>query len=400
MDPKRKMVILCSIGAMATIGPLSIDMYLPGLPSIARDLSTDIAHVNYTLTAYFLGFSAGQLFWGPLLDRFGRKRPVLIGLSLYAASAIGCTLAPSITALIVLRFFLALGACVGMVGSSTIVRDLFKGNEIAKVLSLTATIFGVAPVIAPSIGGAIIIALGWRYVFLTLALFAAAVIIIIRGPANVARGPDPTVSLRLFDIVRRYGQTFKTKQFSLYLLLKAFTSCGFFTYLTASPFVFMNLFGFSASQYALIFGANGLAMVAGAQINRMLLKRVESRHILPFVLIIQSAGTVVLALGTIFGVFPKFGILAFVMMFILLVGMINPNAAALALLPFTRNVGTAAACIGGIQMSSGIVASSILSILHNGTAVPMVTMMACCSFGALVFALIAQKVIKDPHRGV
>jgi DHA1 family bicyclomycin/chloramphenicol resistance-like MFS transporter len=400
MDQRKKMFVLFAIGAMSTLGPFSIDMYLPGLPSISRDLRADIAHVNYTLTAYFLGFSLGQLLWGPLLDRFGRKKPVLFGLSLYVVSAIGCTLAPSITVLIGLRFFLALGSCVGIVGSSTMVRDLFKGNEVAKALSIMATIFGVAPVIAPSIGGAIITAFGWRYVFFTLTLFAVVVIIAIRSALNVAHGPDTAVSLRLVDVARGYGRTLKTKQFAAYLLITAFSTGGLFTYITGSPFVFMNLFGFTAAQYGLIFGANGLAMIIGAQINRMLLKRVEPRRIIPVALTLQSANTVTLAALTVFGILPTYGVMAFVMMHILLIGLINPNAAALALMPFTRNVGTASACMGGIQMSSGIVASWFLSILHNGTGIPMVAMMACCSLLALTFMVVAQKTVRNPQRGV
>jgi MFS transporter, DHA1 family, multidrug resistance protein len=399
MDQRKNMFILFAIGAMATLGPFSIDMYLPGLPGIARDLHADIAHVNYTLTAYFLGFSLGQLLWGPLLDRFGRKKPMLFGLTLYVASAIGCTIAPSITILIGLRFFLALGSCVGMVGSSTMVRDLFKGNEVAKALSIMATIFGVAPVIAPSIGGAIITAFGWRYVFLTLALFAMVVILAIRGALNVARGPDTAVSLRLVDVARGYGRTLRTKQFTAYLLVNAFSTCALFTYITGSSFVFMSLFGFTAAQYALIFGANGLAMVVGAQINRMLLKRVEPRRIIPVALTLQSASTATLAALTIFGVLPTYGAMAFIMAHILLIGLINPNVAALALMPFTRNVGTASACMGGLQMTSGIVASWILGILHNGTSIPMVTMMACCSLLALTFVMVANKVVGNPQRG-
>jgi MFS transporter, DHA1 family, multidrug resistance protein len=400
MDQRKKMFVLFAIGAMSTLGPFSIDMYLPGLPSISRDLRADIAHVNYTLTAYFLGFSLGQLLWGPLLDRFGRKKPVLFGLSLYVVSAIGCTLAPSITVLIGLRFFLALGSCVGMVGSSTMVRDLFKGNEVAKALSIMATIFGVAPVIAPSIGGAIIIAFGWRYVFFTLTLFAVVVIISIRSALNVAHGPDTGVSLRLTDVARGYGRTLKTKQFAAYLLINAFSTGGLFTYITGSPFVFMNLFGFTAAQYGLIFGANGLAMIVGAQINRMLLKRVEPRRIIPVALTLQSANTATLAVLTVFGILPTYGVMAFVMIHILLIGLINPNAAALALMPFTRNVGTASACMGGIQMSSGILASWFLGILHNGTGIPMVAMMACCSLLALTFVAVAQKTVRNPQRGV
>jgi MFS transporter, DHA1 family, multidrug resistance protein len=261
MKQKPTEWILFVIGAMSTIGPFSIDMYLPGLPSIGRDLHTDIAHVGYTLTAYFVGFSLGLLLYGPLLDRYGRRGPILSGLSLYVASAIGCALAPSIAVLVVLRFFLALGSCVGMVGSSTIVRDLFQGKDVAKALSVLITIFGVAPIIAPSVGSIVIAGLGWRYVFVVLAFIAAFVAVAVAVVLRTMRGPDPSVSLHPKRVMSGYAGALRKKQFLAYVLTIGCSTAGLFTYITGSPFAFINLFGFSTTQFALIFGANGLASV-------------------------------------------------------------------------------------------------------------------------------------------
>jgi MFS transporter, DHA1 family, multidrug resistance protein len=383
MDQRQRNLILFVLGAMSTLGPFSVDMYLPGFPAIARDLHTDIGHVGFTLTAYFTGFSLGLLLYGPLFDRFGRRKPIILGLLVYVAAAVGCALSPSIAYLVVLRFFLALGSGVGMVGSSTIIRDLFTGNEVAKALSMMMTIFGVAPIIAPTIGGVVVATLGWRYVFVVLAVIAAVVVIAINRVLRSARGPDTSVSLQPKNVIRAYVAVFKEPQFLIYALSTGVATGGLFSYITGSPFVFINLFGFTTTQYGWIFGANGLAMVIGSLINRALLKSYDSRRILPPVIAAQSLLAILLAVGTTLALLSPFATLCLVLWHIFFLGFINPNAAALALHPFTRNVGSASASLGSIQMGSGVLASALLSYFHNGTAVPMVAMMA----GAAILSL-------------
>jgi DHA1 family bicyclomycin/chloramphenicol resistance-like MFS transporter len=392
MESTNKNVILFVLGAMAAMGPFSVDMYLPGFPAIARDLHTDVGHVGLTLTAYFTGFSLGLLLSGPFFDRFGRKRPIVLGLAVYVVAAVGCALSPSIGYLIALRFFLALGSCVGMVGSSTVVRDLFKGNEVAKALSMMMTIFGVAPIVAPSLGGGVIAALGWRYIFVVLALFAAFVLLAISRVLRGARGPDASVSLDPRNIIVGYLQVFEERQFLVYALVIGASTGGLFSYITGSPFVFITLFGFTSTQYAWIFGANGLAMVLGSQLNRWLLKNYDSRQVLRSVIIVQSLLALSLSIGTFANVLPTFATLSLVFCHVFALGLVNPNAGALALLPFARNVGSASAIMGAIQMGSGVLASGVLSFLHSGTAVPMTAMMAMA-------ALVSLSLVVTSHRG-
>ena len=156
---------LAVLGALSALGPFSIDMYLPGFPAIARDLKTDAAHVGFTLTSYFIGISIGQLAYGPMLDRYGRKGPMIVGLVVFIAAAVGCTFSQSIHALVVLRFFLALGCCVGIAGTSSVIRDRFVGNEGARAMSTMMMVSGVAPITAPTVGGLVVALMGWRYVF-------------------------------------------------------------------------------------------------------------------------------------------------------------------------------------------------------------------------------------------
>ena len=172
MNSKHFRTFLLICGALSAIAPFSIDMYLPGFPHIAQDLRTDIAHVTLSLTSFFVGISLGQLFYGPALDRFGRKKPVMIGLAIYMLAAIGCGLATSVQWLIAFRFLMAIGGCAGMVAVRAIVRDLFPVNEIAKTLSLLMLVMGAAPIVAPTIGGYVVTTMGWRGIFLLLVLWA------------------------------------------------------------------------------------------------------------------------------------------------------------------------------------------------------------------------------------
>ena len=387
MDQRSRSLIVVIVGALAAIGPFSVDMYLPGFPAIARDLKTDVATVEYTLTSYFIGFSLGQLMLGPILDRYGRKRPLMAGLFVYIAAAIGCVFSPTIHALIALRLALAMGCCVGMVGSSTVVRDLFTGREVARALSMMMTIFGVAPVIAPSIGGLVVATLGWRAIFAVLGAIALLVLIAVKAALPETREPDAAVSLKPRRVALNYLQVFKERTFVIYVLASALGSGGLFAYITGSPFVYMSLFGFSAAQYAWIFGGNGLAIIIGAQVNRAVLKKWDSARILLAVGTIQSTIGMLLFVGTLLGLLPTVVFLLLVFLFLFCSGFIGSNAGALAILPFSRNVGSASALMGSMLMVSAAVASWLVGYLDNGTAVPMTLVMALCSLASLMFSV-------------
>lgn len=387
MDQRSRSLIVVIVGALAAIGPFSVDMYLPGFPAIARDLKTDVATVEYTLTSYFIGFSLGQLMLGPILDRYGRKRPLMAGLVVYIAAAIGCVFSPTIHALIALRLALAMGCCVGMVGSSTVVRDLFTGREVARALSMMMTIFGVAPVIAPSIGGLVVATLGWRAIFAVLGAIALLVLIAVKAALPETREPDAAVSLKPTRVALNYLQVFKERTFVIYVLASALGSGGLFAYIAGSPFVYMSLFGFSAAQYAWIFGGNGLAIIIGAQVNRAVLKKWDSARILLAVGTIQSTIGMLLFVGTLLGLLPTVVFLLLVFLFLFCSGFIGSNAGALAILPFSRNVGSASALMGSMLMVSAAVASWLVGYLDNGTAVPMTLVMALCSLASLMFSV-------------
>jgi DHA1 family bicyclomycin/chloramphenicol resistance-like MFS transporter len=397
MDRKQQNTILVVLGALSAIAPFSVDMYLPGFPAIARDLRTEIALVGLTLTSYFIGLSIGQLMFGPVLDRYGRKRPLMAGLLVYIFAAVGCAFSPSIHYLIGLRLFLAMGCCVGMVGSSSVVRDLFSGREVARALSMMMTIFGVAPIIAPTIGGLIVTTLGWRFIFGVLAMMGAFVLVAIKQVLPETKEADRSISLRPKNVTLGYLKVFREHQFVIYVLAGAAGSGGLFSYITSSPFVYIDLFGFTATQFGWIFGVNALAIVVGNQINRVLLRKYDSARILPVVTALQSATGILLLTGSLMGFLAKMAFVGLMVLFLFCFGFINPNSAALALQPFSRNVGSASAIMGSTIMISGALASGLVSYFHNGTAIPMTLMMTICPSAGFILVTIGQRFVRTHH---
>ena len=398
MDHKRQNKILIVLGALSAIAPFSVDMYLPGFPAIARDLVTDVSNVGLTLTSYFIGLSMGQLMFGPVIDRFGRKKPLMVGLFVYILAAVGCAFSPSIYYLIGLRLFLAMGCCVGMVGGSSIIRDLFSGREVARALSLMMTIFGVAPIIAPTIGGLIVATLGWRFIFGVLAMIGALVLMAVKEVLPETKEADPSISLQPKNVMLGYFKVFRERQFVIYILAGAAGSGGLFSYITGSPFVYIDLLGFTATQFGWMFGMNALAVVVGNQINRVLLRKYDSARILPVVTGLQSATGILLLTGSLLGFLPRMAFVGIMVIFTLCFGFMNPNSAALALQPFSRNVGSASAIMGSTIMISAALASGLVSYFHNGTAVPMTLMMAFYPSAAFILMTIGQRFMQMHHQ--
>ena len=384
MERKQHGLVLLVLGALSAIGPFSTDMYLPGFQAIAVSLKTDIAHVGFTLTSWFIGISIGQLAYGPVLDRYGRKTPIVLGLLLYIIAALGCAFASSIEYLIVLRFLLAIGGGVGMVGSRAVVRDLFSGSEVARALSLLMMIFGVAPIIAPTIGGLVVTLLGWRFIFGVLAAIAALVFLAVQRVLQETWQADASVSLRPRKVFGEYLIVLREREFIIYAGAASAATAGLFSYITGSAFVYIDLFGFTAAQFGWIYGANACSLIAASQINRALLKKYDIRHGLLVCAAAQSAIALLLFAGCRMGFLPMPAMLGLVFCFLFCFGFIMPNATGVALLPFSRNAGSASALIGSMQMIFGALASALVSYLHDGTAGPMALMMSLCACAALV----------------
>ncbi|MCX8021498.1 MAG: multidrug effflux MFS transporter [Syntrophorhabdaceae bacterium] len=391
MDKNQYRKVIFVLASICAIGPFSTDMYLPGFPAIAKGLAVDISKVGFTLTSFFIGISLGQLAYGPLMDRFGRKRPIIYGLIIYIAASIGCALTPSIQFLVAMRFLAAVGGCVGMVGSRAIVRDLFSGKEMARVLSLLMMIYGVAPIVAPTIGGLINTYLGWRYIFLVLAIITTIILIGLQKFLKESKGPDRTISLIPKNIMVEYMGLFKSRIFTLYGITCATGTGGFFAYITGSPFVYMNLLGFTEREFGWVYGLNVMGLITANQINRLLLKRLSSENVLFFIVSGQLCTIIVLLLLVSFGFSRNIDVVILIFLFLVCFGFVNANAIALALQPFDRNAGAASALIGGIQMVTGAISSGLVSTFHNGTMYPMIGIMSFFTLIGLLSLIAARR---------
>ena len=376
MSKKQQNIIILILGALAALGPFAIDMYLPGFPAIAKDLRTDISHVALSLTSYFIGISVGQLIYGPLIDRFGRKKPLLIGLSLFILAAVGCAFVPTVEWLIALRLLLALGGCVGMVAGRAVVRDVFPVKDIPKVFSMLMLVMGVAPIIAPTVGGFVTATLGWRYIFAVLALIGVAVMLLIVLLLPESKGPDPGMSLKPKHVLGDFLSVLKNPVFLTYAFAASTAQAGLFAYITGSPFVFMEIFGLSETYYGWVFGMNAFGFIAGSQFNNLMLRKRTSVQITLGAGSMQFVLGFLLLSGNYFGFLSAPTSLILIFCYLFCLGVLSPNAAALALAPFARNAGSASALMGSAQMATGAIASALISGLHNATAIPMMGVMA------------------------
>jgi MFS transporter, DHA1 family, multidrug resistance protein len=394
MQPKNKAFLIFLLGLMSAIGPFSIDMYLPGFPSIAAHLHTTVAHVALSLSSFFIGISAGQFLYGPLLDRYGRKKPLYYGLSLYLIASAGCALAFSVNALIFLRLLQALGACVGIVASRAMVRDLFPVKENAKIFSLLMLVVGVSPIIAPTLGGYFSATIGWRYIFVALTLLAAFILIAIHFALPESRQPDPFYSLKPKTITRTFLKVLREPQFYTYALTGGMASAGLYAYIAGSPTVFMELFRVGEKQYGWIFALIALGLIGSSQMNSLLLKNYKSEQIIKVALLCQTITGLLLFTGTILGLLELFSTIFFIFIFLCCQGFTFPNSSALSMAPFSNHAGSASALMGGIQMSLGALVSATVSLLSNHTALPMSGMMAFCALTSFSILMIGSRVIR------
>jgi len=368
-------------------------MYLPGFPAIAADLHTTVAHVSLSLSSFFIGISAGQLLYGPLLDRFGRKGPLYTGLSLYLITSLACTFANSANALIIFRLLQALGACGGMVASRAIVRDLFPVNEIAKVFSMLMLVIGVSPIIAPTVGGYITAAFGWQYVFVVLTVMAMIILAGVYFILPESKKPDPGFSLKPRPIINGFLNVLKQPQFFTYALTGSVATSGLYAYISGSPYVFMELFKVSEKEYGWIFALIAAGLIGSSQMNRALLSGWKSEQIIKVALLIQSITGIFLFAGTLFGWLEIRSTIFLIFIFLCCQGFTFPNSSALSLAPFSRNAGIASALLGAIQMGIGTFTSALVSILSNNTALPMTGVMACCALTSFSILLMGTKII-------
>ena len=398
-NKRQNFFLVLMLGALNTITPFSIDMYLPGFPAIAKDLHTSISNVALSVSTYFLGFAAGQIMYGPLLDRFGRKRPLYIGLSLYILASIACIFAGSINLFLLARFFQALTGCVASVAAMAMVRDFFPVDKSAKIISLLVLILGASPLLAPTIGSIIITSLGWQWVFATLALIV--LIILAQTFFFLPEGhvPDTTVSLKPAPIIKGFREILTRRQFYIYALAGTFSFAGLFVYVAGSPAIFMESFHLNARAYGGVFAFLSIGFIGGSQFNHLLSRRWTSEEIFRTAVIVQVAASLLYVWGVYNNWYGLTGNIAFLFVILACAGLTYPNAASIAMAPFSTNAGSASALLGFIQIGIGGLISAGAGLIHLKGSLSTSITMGFSSLTALTFILIGGKGIVQPAPG-
>ncbi len=368
---------------LVALGPLSTDLYLPALPGLTQTFNTDVAQVQLTLSVFLIGFAVAQLIYGPLSDRYGRRSLMLFGLALYLLASLGCMLAPSIDALIVARFFQALGACAGPVLGRAIVRDVYGPLQAARVLAYISGAMAIAPMIGPFFGGWLTAWFGWRANFAALALFAAvmlAVVFAMLGESNAHRDPAATQPRR---ILKNFRALLSARSYLGYLLCTSFAYGALFSFISGSSFVLIQLYGLSPQWFGVSFGLVVTGYICGTLITaRFTLRLGPARMVKMGAVLGALAGTlmVALALMGVRGVWaillPMFGVLV-------AAGLIMPNAFGGALAPYPKMAGAASALMGFVQMALAAGVGIVVGHAYDGTAIPMTGAIALCGWAVL-----------------
>ena len=394
MTRSRYVSLILILGSLTALSPFSIDMYLPGFPAIAKDLATSVSKVSLSLSGFFIGISLGQLLYGPLLDRFGRKKPLYIGLSVYILASIGCAISHSIGALIFLRFIQALGSCAATVVSVTLVRDLFPVEDNAKVFALLILVLGASPMIAPTAGGYIVSSLGWHAVFIVLTVLCVLIFLCCIFWLPAGNAPDTSLSLKPGAITRSFLSVFLTPQFYTYCLTGSIAFTGLFAYVAGSPIVFMNVYGVSQKTYGWIFAMLSIGFIGSSQLNNLFLRKYKSHQILEVILPVYVVFSLLFIIASQMGWLHLPLIIVFIFLLLSCVGIANPNTAALTLAPFANNAGTASSLMGAIQMGLGSLISVFISLFEKPSVTPLAIAFVASSVLSLMVLKLGSRQIK------
>jgi DHA1 family bicyclomycin/chloramphenicol resistance-like MFS transporter len=397
MQPKpNRTLIICILGALATVTPFAIDLYLPAFSEIAEDFNTIPSRVSLSISSYFIGMAIGQMLYGPLLDRFGRKKPLYAGILVFICASIGCAQAGSVDTLIIFRFIQALGGSVAWVGAAAMVRDFFPVDESARMFSMLILIIGVSPLLAPTIGGFISTAWGWQSVFYILGGFGITILLVTIFFLPEGHVADRSVSLKPGPIIKTFLSILKHPQFYTYTFAGAFSFATLFIYVAGSPVIFMEIFKISPKVYGGIFALLSVGFIGASQLNIFLTRRYSSEKLFKFALTGQAIASLVFLTATLSGWFGLYETIAMFFIILSFLGICNPNANALALAPFTKNVGSAAALLGFSQIGIAALASSGVGLFNSQDILSVVVLIAgTCVFGFTIL-FIGRKRISHP----
>jgi len=385
---RAKLVLV--LGSLIALGPLTIDMYLPALPAIAADVQTTAAAVQLTLTGTLLGLAVGQLLIGPVSDAVGRRPPVLVGIGVHVLASVLCVVAPNIAVLGVLRVLQGVGIAAAGVVAMAVVRDIFDGLAAATLFSRLLLVMGVAPVMAPTLGGELLRWTNWRGVFAALVVLGVALIAVAALGLRETLPPERRRSGGVVGTLRVYGSLLQDRTFVGLIFVAGLGMASLFAYVSGSPFVLQQQYGLDQQQFGFAFGAGAVGMIAATQLNVRLLRRYAPQQVLVSALVGGSvAGLVLLACaatsfaGVVGILVPLWAVLA-------AAGLALPNAPALALSRHGEAAGTAAALLGAVQFAIGALAAPLVGALGTGTVAMAVVVAGGMVLGTTVLLVVVR----------
>ncbi|SDT97645.1 multidrug effflux MFS transporter [Halopseudomonas salegens] len=383
--------ILLILGGLSAFGPLAIDLYLPAFPTMARAFATSTDQIQLSLSAYFIGLACGQILYGPVADRFGRRKPLLFGIGLFCSASLLCAFAPTLEWLIAGRFLQALGGCAGMVVTRAVIRDLCSPLEAARAFSKLMLVMGVAPILAPLLGGYLLVWTGWQGIFLFLTLFSAAfALIVLLGLRETlpVDGPRQSMSYSWRSVPR----ILRDPLFILHALTGGLAMAAMFAYIAGLPFVLIEIYGVAEQDFGWIFGLNAAGFILFAQVNGRLLRRRSPQQLVRNNALLFMGTALALLLASWWQ--PEQLLPFWVVMFVFVasVAMVLPNATACAMDGYGQQAGMASALLGTLQSTFAAITSALVGWLHDGSALPLGLVVGGCGILVALAALSAAAI--------
>ncbi|WP_285769391.1 multidrug effflux MFS transporter [Peribacillus sp. SI8-4] len=395
MTKSNRLLLALMLGSFAAIGPLSLDMYLPGLPTLAEDLRSSTSLAQLSLTACLLGLAIGQIYLGPLSDAKGRRTPLIVSLSVYGLSSLLCAFAPTIELLLLLRFIQGIAGAGGIVISRAIVRDLFSGTDLTKFFSMLMLVNGAAPILAPVFGGQLLQFTSWRGVFIVIAILGVLMV----GAAFFGIKETLSPNLRseggVNDTIRTFGNLVKDRAFMGYALSQGFISAAMFAYISGSPFVLQNIYGVSPQAFSVIFAMNGVGIIIASQVAGKLAGRVKEEKLLQFGLCLALFGGVFL-IASVFFEIGLAGILIALFLSVSSVGIVGTTSFSLAMQNQKKTAGSASALIGLLPFILGSLMAPLVGLGSGDSPMPMgIVMVSCQAIAMLAYFMLARRGLKQ-----
>ena len=394
--PTRPWRVVLLLGSLIALGPLSIDLYLPALPALTEDLSASPSSVQLTLTGILAGLALGQLVIGPLTDIYGRRRPLLAGIAVNVVSSLLCAVAPTIVVLDVLRVLQGVGAAAASVVAMAVVRDLFTGRAAAAVISRLVMVMGLAPVLAPSLGSAVLEVGSWRTVFVVLAGLGVLIGVLAVFALKETLPPERRADPGLRTTLQGYGVLLRDPTIVGFMMVASLTMAAVFAYVSGASFVLQDGFGLDERTFGLLFGVGAVALIVSSQVNVALLRRFSSGTILSTALTVAAVAGAVMLVNALTGTGGLLGIMIPVWVVMAMVALCGPNATALALAEHGQRAGAAAALLGAAQFAVGAAIAPLTGLGEAGSAVPMAATIA----GALFLAAVLIRLVLRPAPAV